>query len=269
MRKSQLRQQLDNYLRHDHTGSYRARKHRYFVLHRVVRDLYHLDEGVPGKWHALTSMHIQQLVVHWKKIKLRPSTIMKYMTVLRQFLQKINHTIAGIDNQSLQIMHTQSTRKSSKVSPNILEQFSNPIAAILFQLQTDFGLTLSEAMRLTPNIHIQQDNLWITREIATNSHDRVIPIRHETQTKIIDSLLKLCKYNQSLIAAFGYHHVRCAYSTQLKLIGLCSAKTYRYLYAKRLYQELSPILSNYLVNQTIMREIGLQARMTLWRYLHE
>ncbi len=42
MRKSLLRQQVDNHLRHDHTGSSREKKHRYFVLHKIVRDLYHV-----------------------------------------------------------------------------------------------------------------------------------------------------------------------------------------------------------------------------------
>ena len=268
MRKSQLRQQLDNHLRHDHTGSFRARKHRYFVLHKIIRDLYHI-ECVPCKWHALTGEHIQQLVAHWKKSKLQPSTIMKYMTVLRQFLLKIDHMIDGIDNQSLHIINRKSSPKTIKVPPHVLEQFSNPIATILFQFQTDFGLTLSEAMRLTPNIHIQQNHVWITREIATNSQDRLIPIRHEAQTQVINSLLTLCKQNQSLIVTFGYHHVRCDYSAQLKSLGLPTAKAYRYLYAKRLHQELSPTLPNYLTNQTIMREMGLQTRMTLWRYLNE
>lgn len=268
MRKSQLRQQIDNHLRHDHTGSYREKKHRYFVLHKIVRDLYHI-ECVPGKWHALTNEHIQRLVAHWKSNQLKPSTIMKYMTVLRRFLQKIDHAIEGIDNQSLQIINHRPPSKKIHPPVDVLTKFSSPIATLLFEFQMSFGLTLSEAMRLVPDIHIQEDHVWVTRDIATNSRDRFIPIRHENQTRIIDSFLMLCNHNNNLISTLGYHNVRESYSTQLKLLGLASSKTYRYLYARTLHQELSPILPNYLVNQTIMREMGIQTRMTLWSYLNE
>jgi len=76
MRKSQLRQQVDNHLRHNHTGSYREKKHRYFVLHKIIRDLYHIKCIPGGTWHALTFDHVQRLVAHWKSNKLKPSTIM-------------------------------------------------------------------------------------------------------------------------------------------------------------------------------------------------
>lgn len=268
MRKSQLRQQIDNHLRHDHTGSSREKKHRYFVLHKIVRDLYHI-ECVPVKWHALTSADIQRLVAHWKSNQLKPSTIMKYMTVFRRFLQKIDHTIHDIDNQSLEIINHMPPSKTTHFTADILSRFSNPIATLLFEFQISFGLTLSEAMRLTPDIHIQENHVWVTRDIATNSQDRLIPIRHEKQTRLIDSFLMMCNASMNLISTLGYHHVRESYSTQLKVLGLASSKTYRYLYARTLHQELSAILPNYLVNQTIMREMGIQTRMTLWSYLNE
>lgn len=268
MRKSLLRQQVDNHLRHDHIGSYREKKHRYFVLHKIVRDLYHI-ECVPAKWHALTHEHIQQLVEHWNLSKLKPSTIMKYMTVFRRFLQKIDHQIHGIDNKNLGIINHRPLSKTTHLAADIVLKFSNPTAKILFEFQTIFGLSLSEAIRLVPDIHIQENHVWITRDIATNSQDRLIPIRHEKQTRLIDSFLIMCDPNKNLMSTLGYHHVRESYSTQLKLLELAPSKTYRYLYARTLHQELSHILPNYLVNQTIMREMGIQTRMTLWNYLNE
>ena len=268
MRKSQLRQHLDNHLRHDHTGSFRVKKHRYFVLHKIVRDLYHI-ECVPGKWHALTCEQIQRLVSHWKSTHLQPSTIMKYMTVLRDFLYKIDHTIDGIDNQRLGIMNSKPSKKIIHPQAGIEETFTNPIARVLFEFQIYFGLTLSEAKQLVPNVHIKEHHVWITRDIAANSQDRLIPIRFDDQTRIIGSFLTLCNPNKSLIATLGMHHVREAYSTQLISLRLAPSRTYRYLYARCLHQEFSPIVPNYLLNQTIMREMGIQTRMTLWNYLHE
>lgn len=268
MRKSQLRQHLDNHLRHDHTGSFRTKKHRYFVLHKIVRDLYHI-ECVPGKWHALTCEHIQRLVSHWQSTRLQPSTIMKYMTVLRDFLYKIDHTIPGIDNQSLGIINRRTSKKNMHPQANILEKLTNPIARLLFEFQTYFGLTLSEAKQLVPTSHIKADHIWITRDMASNSQDRLIVIRFDDQIRIIDSFLKLCNPNKNLMLTLGYHHVREAYSRELSQLGIPSSKSYRYLYARHLHQELSPTLSNYIVNQIIMREMGIKTRMTLWSYLNE
>ncbi len=268
MRKSQLRQQVDSYLRYDHTGSYREKKHRYFVLHKIIRDLYHID-FVPTKWHAITHEHIQKLVSHWKINQLQPSTIMKYMTVFRVFLQKIDCHIANIDNKNLGVIKYKKLHPPLLIPVSISEKLSNPTAKLLFEFQTLFGLTLSEAMRLVPDIHIQTNNLWVTHDIATSRYDRLIPIRNDQQIKTIQSFLLLCHQSQSLISTFGYHHVREGYRLQLKLLNLLPSKTYRYLYARNLHQSLSKILSNYLVCQTIMREMGIQSRMTLWNYLDE
>ena len=267
MRKNQLRQQVDNYLRLDRRGSPRARKHRHFVLHRVIDDLFKID-FVPAKWHGLTHDHVQKLILYWQRKKLKPATLRKYLNSLRVFLQRIEHSIDGIDNKSLGINNQKSSKKISHFSANIVRQFSNPIAQVLFEFQIGFGLTLSEAMRLIPDIHIKETYLWVTRNIATNSKDRIIPIRNEEQTKIIGSFLTLCNKNHDLISTYNYHFVRCAYNLQMKALNLSPVKTYRYHYARVMHPELNKTLSNYLTCQTIMQEMGINSRMTLWGYLH-
>ncbi|MGC1181498.1 hypothetical protein [Legionella sp.] len=146
MRKNQLRQQVDHYCHHDHTGSYRAKKHRYFVLHKMIRrDLFHIGH-VPPKWHAVTNEHIQCLVAHWQKERIKPSTIMKYMIIIRDFFQKIEHTIPDINNKNLGLKNQKYHSKTIHLPEDISAQLANPIAKILIELQIHFGLTLSEAM---------------------------------------------------------------------------------------------------------------------------
>ncbi|KTD27498.1 hypothetical protein [Legionella maceachernii] len=268
MRKSQLRRKVDSYLRLDHCGSPRARKHRHFVLYRVIYDLFKID-FVPAKWHGLTRHHILKLIQHWQKQKLKPATIRKYMHTLRNFLLSIEHSIDEIDNKNLGINHQECSKKINIYSSEITQKFSNSIAKLLFELQLEFGVTLSESMRLVPDIHIKENHLWITRNIATNSRDRIIPIRNTKQTKILTNLLALCNNNQDLIGTYNYHFVRCAYHLQLKSLNLSPGKTYRNHYAKTMYSELRKTQSNYLVCQTIMGEMGITSRMTLWRYLYE
>ena len=91
------------------------------------------------------------------------------MTVIRQFLKRIDHPISGIDNKNLGLSRQISYKKLITVSPSILQKISEPIPKILLELQIHFGLTNSEAMRLLPDIHIRDNSLWITREIASNS----------------------------------------------------------------------------------------------------
>ena len=100
MRKSLLRQHADRYLKEDNRGSCRDKSYRRFVLHNMINALFAIGE-VPPKWYALESTHLQKLVKYWKEKNITPATIMKYMTVIRQFLQAIGHYPIDIDNKSL------------------------------------------------------------------------------------------------------------------------------------------------------------------------
>ena len=268
MRKAALRQQLDNYFRYNHSGSYSNMKHHSSVMRRVVRDLFQIG-AVPTKWHALTHDHIQALVLHWKKEKLKTPTIMKYMTVIRGFLKNIEHPIIGIDNQSLGIINTKRRKKTIRPTEDRFDTLSTPLPKIMFELQAFFGLTLRESMRLHPELHVQNNSIWITRNIATNSLDRRIPIRNNKQKEILQTFIILCTQGDNLIGSYGYHQLRYSYNKELKTVGLAPSRSYRYLYARKLHAELSHVLTPYIVKQTIMREMGLQSRRMLWNYLNE
>jgi hypothetical protein len=268
MRKAQLRIQAERYLNEDNRGSYRDKKYRHFVIHKMIDGLFFIRD-LPPKWHALTSIQIQKLVSYWQKKKIKTATIMKYLTVIRKFLKTINHLLLGIDNISLGLLLKKFSKKSTKISEDFFLSLSEPIAKLLIKFQVYFGLTLSESMRLIPDIHIQEQGIWVTREIASNSQDRVIPVRSDSQNEIIQELMALIKGNQSLISAFGYDAVRHIYRTNLASNHLPSKNTYRYWYAQMIYKELSLLLTHYELTLLIMREMGLQSRVTLWGYLNE
>lgn len=268
MRKRQLSQHANRYLNADNRGSYRDKMYRRFVIQKMVDDLFILGK-IPPKWHALTQTHLQQLVCHWQKKKMKPATIMKYMTVIRWFLQTIGHALPDIDNQSLGLSRLVPLKKKASVTPDGVQSLSNPIAKVLLNLQIHFGLTLSEAMRLVPDIHIQDQTLWITREIASNSQDRIIPLRSKEQEVILQKLLVITEPSHSLIASQGYDAVRHAYRKGMAILKLPPRKSYRYLYAQTLYRQLSPLLRHYELILLLMREMGLQSRVTLWGYLNE
>ena len=70
------------------------------------------------------------------------------------------------------------------------------------------------------------------------------------------------------MSSHGYDAIRHTYRKNLIRLKLPTNKSYRYLYAQIMHQELAPHLHNYELTQFLMREMGLQSRVTLWGYLH-
>ena len=268
MRKNELRRFANNQLNNDNHGSHRDRQYRRFVIQRVIDDLFKL-KLCPAIWHGLTQEHLLALVSHWKKQKIKPATMMKYMTVIRYFLQHIAHHIEGIDNQALGIARVKPQIKHPIKLSNGLVRPYHPIAQLIFDLQSAFGLTFGESIRLVPDIHVREDSIWVTREIAFNSQDRVIPMRNEDQHIVLQSLRALTSNNHCLISALGYHAVRQTYHASMQRAGLRPAKSYRYLYARQQSSSLLQTLSHREASAILMREMGLKSRTTLWGYLHE
>ncbi|CZG66986.1 TPA: phage integrase N-terminal domain-containing protein [Legionella pneumophila] len=100
MRKHSLRQIASQYLDHDNSGSSRGKKYRRFVILRMIEDLFVLGLA-PSNWPGLTSLHLQELIQHCHKKKIKPSTLMNYMTIIRKFLCHVGHKTEDIDNLSL------------------------------------------------------------------------------------------------------------------------------------------------------------------------
>ena len=98
-RKKRLLDTLSQYGEYDNQGSFKNRQYRRFVLNKIIDDFYEIRRA-PIHWHALTTEHIQLLVKHWQINGMKDATIMNYLVGLRYFLNKINHEMVGIDNQS-------------------------------------------------------------------------------------------------------------------------------------------------------------------------
>lgn len=267
MRKYSLRQTANRYLKMDHRGSFKDKKHRAFVIHKMIDDLFVIGQ-VPVSWQALEKRHIEQLIQHWQKRSINPATIMRYMTTIRKYLVNIGCQIAEIDNQSLQLVRPKSRKSQIDIQPDIWKRIHLPIPRLIMALQTQFGLSFSEAIHLQPDIHIREHGLWVTREIAFNSEDRMIPIRNSAQQAILVELCKLTN-NQSIRETNNYENIRMAWRNELTTHNLPANKSLRYLYARWLYQALCPILCNYQTCWVIRDEMGIKSRNTLWLYLNE
>ena len=154
MRKQSLRQTANRFLNTDNRGCFKERKRRSYVIHKMIDDLFIVGD-VPLKWQALKTVHIQKLVKHWQKRKLNPATIMRHLGIIRKFLYEMECPTANeISNNSLGLRCPGKHKKKPKIYPGFWQNISTPSVRLLAGLQIQFGLTLSEAMRLNSDFHI-------------------------------------------------------------------------------------------------------------------
>ncbi len=266
-RKTTLINTVNQHLKYNNQGAYKQRQLRYFVLHKIIEDFYRL-RTIPATWYALSTAHVIQLVAFWKKSGLQNATIMNYLVCFRAFLKTIEHPINGIDNASLQLTKSRVNKKPIIDRNAVLTQLNDPIAAIQFALQSHFGLTRFEAIQLVPNIHIKEDSLLITREISSNSKDRVIPIQSAIQKEIIASIRAHITASKNLKECLGETHLKLVYHYALKQAGLSTGIQYRYLYANARLQELNEFPKKLAINM-IKEEMSITAASTFWSYRHE
>ncbi|VEB35416.1 putative integrase [Legionella sainthelensi] len=269
MRKKSLRQAANKYLITDNRGNFKERKRRIYVIHKMIDDLFIIGD-TPLQWQAIKLDHIKKLLIHWQKRKIKMATIMRHMSIIRKFLYDLECPVAlEISNQSLGLRRKNTLRQKSKIYPGFWQNIPNPSARLLLAFQVHFGLTLSEVMHLNSDLHLQEHSLWITREIASNSRDRFIPIRNDIQVTLLKEFNTLTEKNNTLIKAFGYQTLLHNYRQALNELKLLPIKNYRYLYARQLKQQLSPPLNKYELMWLIMEEMGVTSRSTVWNYLNE
>lgn len=268
MQQTSLRHEAIRYIKNNRKGSHSAKLFREHVIGKLIEDLFIIGHP-PIKWSKLNNNHLKQLTKLWHKQRLKTATILNHLSIIKQFLQDMGNTELIIEGHQLGLQRKSKRKKPLRVLVNFWENITDPIAKTILGLQTHFGLTQSEAIRIKPQIHTRADSLWLTREISFNSLDRVIPYRTDTQINLIENLTKLVSSNRSLLEAYGYQFIKYSLRQSLLPLNMPRTKSWRYLYAQWLYQELKDTLSQYKLNWLIMDEMGLKSRTSLWKYLNE
>ncbi|STX28469.1 putative integrase [Legionella beliardensis] len=269
MRTQSLRQFANQQIKFDRQGKYLYRKHRAYVIHKMIDDLFAIRQ-VPPTWQALNTQHITELVSYWKKRKINPVTIMRYMTIIRRFLALCECPVGNIDNKSLNLIRPIKRKKRKlHVKADIWKSITDPYARIIMALQTEFGLTFREAITIKPHIQVQDDHFWITRDIAFNSSDRHIPYRTTNQRLLVNFFNQLTGRRDSLIKIIPYEEIRLRWRSALAKHRLSSAKSWRHLYAQQMYASLLAEHGNYKTCLLIQYEMGIKSRNTLWLYLKD
>jgi hypothetical protein len=266
MRKKSLRQTANHYIQNNRSGCLRDKKQRRYIIYKFIDDLFYLG-NVPETWETLPPKQFHNLIALWQRRKTKPSTIMNHMTIIRKFLMSFGYETSALENQNLGLKKKLKDKKRPYINPAIWKQTESPIARVLLGLQIHFGLTLSEAMRIVPSIHVQEHQLWLTREITFNNEDRSIPFQNSEQKKILTELAEQTKTHKNLIESHGYDAVLFSWREAVRALKLPPRKTYRYVYAHLRQKQLIATLNHYNMTLAIMDEMGLKSRTTLWGYL--
>ncbi len=248
------------------TGSYKYRIERYQAVNRFINAL-GATRQVPAKWYSLDKNDIIRVVALWRKQNKKDNTIEKYLYHLKSFLNVINHQVSGIDSHSLGL-YTNTPNTNYSINDEIIDNISDPVIKNILLLQTKFGLTFAEAIRFIPDIHTNQDGLWLTREITRNSLDRAIKYQNDTQREIIKELSTQLGNCESAQSCFGYETIRVLYQFGLKKVGLKSSINYRAIYAKERFNFLTKQIDKKLARQKVMEEMDISSA-TLRRFLNE
>ena len=85
-RKQSLRREIMQHVNHNLSGTKQHKRFHAFVLNRLLNDLFAIG-GIPPTWKHLENKSMQSLIHNWRKRRLKDSSIMKYMTVIRTFLK--------------------------------------------------------------------------------------------------------------------------------------------------------------------------------------
>ena len=265
-RARSLKEEANAIFKMNKTGTYQKRLKRRQVIYKFIDTLSAIKE-VPLNWMGLKKEHVIKVINYWRKNKLANDSVRRYVGEIRYFLKVIGYDVKDIDNKSLNIKRTDDIKKV-EYHDDYLQKISDKKVYLLLSLQTEFGLTLSEAFRFSPSLHIRDTLILLSRDITNNSEDRVINIITENQKKVVGMAFSIIDENINLIQQYGYTLLREFYRREMIKIKLTPSVNYRHVYAKKRLIELTASDSKKKSLELILNEMGVESR-TLRKYLNE
>ena len=170
-------------------GAYATRQNRINIMHALTEALLKLRIA-PMHWRELNAEILAQLVKYWHKKNIKTDTMATRMSVLRQIYAFCGgHSFPENKTLGLQVQPKTRQKIRQKIRQKtdrltlMFSKITHPIVQTIIDFEVNFGLTKAESIKLSA-FCIQQDRINIYRDIASNSHDRIIPITENAQTVI-------------------------------------------------------------------------------------
>lgn len=267
-RYKKLIEEIDKFAIKDRIGKLPQRKNRIKVLKNIVSILAK-SKDLPENWHHINNQHIESIVNHWKKKGLSNSTIANYLSGLRIFFKKNN-----INYQIPTNLELGTNRKYNKQIVKLdLTQYNNidnPYVKCIFGFELLFGLHRIEVIRLTEDNLIDENNVWVTRNIAFNSKERLIPIITDEQHELLNNFRSLNLGRKSIIDALGDRNSMVLYKAYLSMVGLTTQCQHRRHYIKyRTNILINENKSTRDIRKAIKSEFGISSNHLIKIYAYE
>lgn len=201
------------------------------IMRRFVTDLASVKRLVP-KLENVKRETFYVLVDFWRKNNHQTETIQRKISLLRK-LMPVKEQVPT--NAELNIKYTY-VKKYAVVSQIGLCDITSGSAKNICSLQYYFGLKKAEAIRFHL-IPYQEANVLISRKIAYNSIDRIVPLVSAEQEDFLKQFA--AKYPSGLLTNYQNERLLSAlHGSELNRLEIHDGEYFRYLYVKNRFRQL-------------------------------
>ena len=237
-----LNYQLKQLCRQNRDGSYSTQSKRAHHLMLIANQLHTLGfQGMSAR--SLKPKHVDTLVKHWLEQDLSTGTIKNRMAVLRWWAQKVDkQNVVARSNDYYGIPNRQFVTNASKakeLNSADLENISDPYVRLSLELQQAFGLRREEAIKFQPGYADQEDHVRLKASWTKGGKSRTIPVRTDTQRKLLDRIRKHVGNGSLIPANRSYIQQLRVYERLTANAGLSRMHGLRHDYAQKRYEELT------------------------------
>ena len=256
MRRQALTKELNTFFNTFRSGTTETKKKRRNTLELITDELSKLGK-LPNSYSHIKPDDIQALVDHWKSAETTDQTIANRISILRHYFKHaVRKQIQS--NKNLGIT-SKEVRRSRACPSEIIEWVHHPITTTILAFQVYFGLTKKESMNINLGVAIQDDDLVVSRNIASNSKERFVPIKSQEQRNVIayrQEVLGKCK---TLTEKMEERYLDGLYKAELLDCGVEITAPIRKLYAQKRLAQLSKNKAPQLAKRIIMEEMGFSS----------
>lgn len=229
MRRKHLEKELNIFFSNLHAGKSSARKKRFDTLHTIINDL-QIVGRLPLSFRHVKNEDIQLLITHWQDKKLKNSTILNRISVLRHFLDQA-FNIQILSNEEFNLTKEPVTKKPS-VDENIIDWVHHPITKSILGFQIYFGLTKFEAIKIEIDSAVAEDDLIISKIIASNNKTRFVPILTQYQQDAIKLRKGILGERKTLLEQMPIDIINGLYVGELYSFNIKRPDYLRMIYAR-------------------------------------
>lgn len=222
-------------------GSKSTQTARRYILNQSANDLHALGFQKMGK-ASLKPKHIGALIEKWKSNGASDGTLKNRLTHLRWWAEQINkpglipkgNAALGIDNRTYV-----TNENKAQFLDGRLGKVEDAYINMSLRLQAAFGLRREESIKFSPSYSDKGDRLELKASWTKGGRARSIPIRTDTQRKLLDECHRLVGKTALIPPEKNYVQQLKSYENVTSKAGFHKLHGLRHQYAQRRYEEIT------------------------------